>query len=196
MANQYKEKIQAALAELDPKNPEHWTDDGLPVTRMVQSLANEPGIKRSDINEVAPGFSRDPAPSTGPMVAAPTETAPAVETLVTPVATEADWKAELHADFEDAEAALAQAKQDVSDTRKRENDAQKARDAALLKMNAAFPPMSHAENIQQYLAHENEVRAAKHNAVGVYGASQLDQAMAARRSRGWSRPQRGQTVRA
>lgn len=53
-----KDKIATALAQLDHSNPEHWADDGLPRTSVVQQLANDQSIRRVDINETAPGFAR------------------------------------------------------------------------------------------------------------------------------------------
>jgi hypothetical protein len=212
MSNQYAEKITEALAKLDTQNPDHWTDDGLPVTRVVQMLAGEPAIKRSDLNEVAPGFSRDSVDGAGLGVDGGTvlEAATPIEPLgpsidpVTGLTTTLavsnpsdmpdETKAEFQAAFEDADQALVDARKATVDARTAEQKAQKARDAALIKMNAAFPPLTAAENIQQYLKHENEQRAKKFGALGVYAQSQLDQVMGARRGRHNTRPQRGQTV--
>ncbi len=192
MANKYANEITAALSKLDPQNNEHWTDDGLPVTRVVQTLANEPGIKRSDINEVAPGFSRttsEPVEETAAgEVAAPTV---ADEGAGLGIDAEEGSKEALKAEYEAAEQKLAQSRADRIAATRAENDAQKLRDKALTKLNAAFPPLSHAQNIQQYIRHETEERARK---LGHLGPSQLDAAMSARRSRGWSRPKIGQTV--
>lgn len=53
-----KETIITALSQLDHSNNDHWVDDGLPRTSVVQKLANDPTIRRQDINEAAPGFAR------------------------------------------------------------------------------------------------------------------------------------------
>jgi hypothetical protein len=194
MANQYEDKIKAALLQLDPSNAEHWTEDGLPVTRVVQQLASEPNLKRSDINEVAPGFTRE---TTEPVEK--TATGEKADAVVEPVAQAGETKdsgVDYKAAYSQAEAEYAATKRDTVEARRREDAARAAMDAARVKMNAAFPPMSHAENIQQYLKNENAVRAAKHNAAGVYAStSQIDLAMSSRRGRGWNRPQRGQVVK-
>jgi hypothetical protein len=196
MANQFADKIKAALAQLDPNNPDQWTDDGLPVTKAVQALADEVGIKRSDINEVAPGFSKASLSMNGPdaQLAPQPEAAPqaapqdAGETI-----SEDDFKIALEAAFKQSEVDLEAAKANVSAARKAELDAQKARDAALLKLQAEFPPLSAAENIQQFIRHEADQRAKAHGVQGHGGGSQLDLAMSNRgRARGWGRPQRGQ----
>lgn len=195
MANQFADKIKAALAQLDPNNPEQWTDDGLPVTKAVQALADEVGIKRSDINEVAPGFSKASLNLNGP--AATVLPDPAIEVAAPQDAgetiSEEDFKVELTAALAQAEADLEAAKADVVGARKSELDAQKARDAALLKLQHEFPPMTAAENIQQFIRHEADQRAKAHGVMGHGGGSQLDLAMSNRgRARGWGRPQRGQ----
>lgn len=186
MANKYANEITAALSKLDPQNNEHWTDDGLPVTRVVQTLANEPGIKRSDINEVAPGFSRtsaDPVEATGTGEPAAPEVSASVE------GAGLGEKATFQTAFEEAEKALAQAKDVRIAAQRAELEAQKHRDKALTALNAAFPPLTHAQNIKQYINHEQAQRAERFGP-----GSQLDAAMSARRSRGWSRPKIGQMV--
>lgn len=50
-----KEAIQEALLKLDTENAEHWTADSLP---KVEALGIE-GLKRKDITEAAPHFTRD-----------------------------------------------------------------------------------------------------------------------------------------
>lgn len=49
------EQILNALKTLDPNNPDQWTNDGLP---KVDALGVQ-GIKRSDITQVAPHFTRE-----------------------------------------------------------------------------------------------------------------------------------------
>src|ERR1035437_4719578 len=69
-----KEKILKALSKLDHSDSSMWTDDGLPITKVVQQLADDSTIKRSDITEASPGFERK-------LVS--TETGPAPEVLAT-----------------------------------------------------------------------------------------------------------------
>ena len=49
------EQIKEALLKLDVNNDELWTGDGLP---KVEALSI-PGIKRADITEAAPQFTRE-----------------------------------------------------------------------------------------------------------------------------------------
>ena len=193
--NQYADAINTALAQLDTTNNEHWTDDGLPVTRVVQTLAKEPAIKRSDINEVAPQFSRtsasEPVEETGAGEAAEPVAAAEVE-VEDEYGRDPNSKEVLQLAFDNAEQALAAANNARIAASRAVTDAQKARDKALTTLNAAFPPLSHSENIQQYIQNEQNERIRK--AGLTLGPSQLDAAMSARRSRGWTRPKLGQTV--
>lgn len=210
MAKVAKEKILAALAQLDPSVNEHWTDDGLPVTKAVQAFANDPEIKRSDINEVAPTFTResaakkDAAPARKPeMVDEPEELlsdgsnaegSGETKDEVDDLGVVSDDQAE--AAFAEASARVERAKQAQAEANRAVADAIKARDKAQRDLEATHPPLTHAQNIKQFLRGEAETRARKMGAQGVYGASQIDMAMSSRRSRGWSRPKRGQTAEA
>ncbi len=53
--------ILEALAALDPKNPDHWTKDGAPDLKTVQTSINDFQIKRADIVKVAPLFNKERA---------------------------------------------------------------------------------------------------------------------------------------
>src|SRR4051812_48072049 len=53
-----KEKIVQALASLDVADNEVWTDDGAPRVGVVAGIARME-LKRKDITEAWPGFSRD-----------------------------------------------------------------------------------------------------------------------------------------
>lgn len=193
-----KAKILAALAQLDPALPEHWTDDGSPRTSVVQALASDPTIKRSDINSTAPEFTRqaviDAKAAEAKANEAPTFPKPA-EALA--VATDG---AEPEPDFESEAEARAYYAERISaatdvldDARKAVVEAQRivqAKEAALQEtrndMQRAFPPLSVAENLKQHLARSAENRAAAANG----GRSQIDLAMSRGNSRGWKRPVR------
>jgi hypothetical protein len=60
------EDIKKALAELDSGNDAHWTDDGLPRIDVIQTLLKDPAVRRKDINEASPGFSRASEKTTEP----------------------------------------------------------------------------------------------------------------------------------
>lgn len=69
MANDQKtQKIRTALAQLDAKNDQHWTEDGLPREGIIRKLASDNTISRKDISDAQPGFQRNPvapAPQAG-----------------------------------------------------------------------------------------------------------------------------------
>lgn len=48
----------AALRQLDPNNPNHWTADGAPRLDTVKLLLNGAAVSREQLNAVAPGLSR------------------------------------------------------------------------------------------------------------------------------------------
>lgn len=53
--------IKTALVQLDPENGEHWTADGLPRIDAVEGIMGTKGVKRQDITNAAPNFTRDTA---------------------------------------------------------------------------------------------------------------------------------------
>lgn len=55
-----KEKILAALAQLDPLDDDQWTTDGSPKVETVSGLVGEV-VKRQDIVNAAPDFNREKA---------------------------------------------------------------------------------------------------------------------------------------
>lgn len=55
-----KEKILAALAQLDPLDDDQWTTDGSPKVETVSGLVGE-AVKRQDIVNAAPDFNREKA---------------------------------------------------------------------------------------------------------------------------------------
>lgn len=61
-----KELIQAALAKLDAKNDNHWTEDKLPRVEVVR-VAGAPDAKREDIMREFPNFTRDNMNLEGPV---------------------------------------------------------------------------------------------------------------------------------
>lgn len=50
-----KAAIVKALGQLDPKNDDHWTSDGLPRLDALKVS----GVKRGDVTDAAPNFTRD-----------------------------------------------------------------------------------------------------------------------------------------
>jgi len=56
--------ILEALKQLDPKNDEHWTGDGLPRMDAVEALVGDESIKRADVTAASPDFNREAAAAT------------------------------------------------------------------------------------------------------------------------------------
>jgi len=54
-----RRKIAHALLELDPKNEEHWTEDGKPSVDVVSKLSGVHEVTRVDIDFINPEFSRE-----------------------------------------------------------------------------------------------------------------------------------------
>lgn len=160
MANPLKEKITDALTKLDPANPEHWTDDGLPVTKVVQTLASDLNIKRSDITEVAPGFARDSVQTAdAPVVDPNVDPVTGVKTIPAVSAEEETGDpTEARATLEAAQAAVEVAAENLRSAQTAHVNAVRAKDRALLTFNRKFPPLDAATNIQQHLATQQRLR--------------------------------------
>ncbi len=57
------DKIKQALSKLDPKDPADWTEAGLPKLDRMQNLTGFENLKRSEVGEAAPGYTRETASS-------------------------------------------------------------------------------------------------------------------------------------
>lgn len=55
------DKLKGVLANLDPKNNSHWTQDGLPKLEIVRLLTGDSKVSRDDILSVAPELTRESA---------------------------------------------------------------------------------------------------------------------------------------
>ena len=187
--------IRTALQQLDPANAEHWTDDGLPKTGVVQRIAKDSTISRKEIQEAWPNFERPapeaaPAPDFAEAAAPPAEALPValdgtIESGAPPVEgrqiddetpmTADEIRMALEANVADAEAGLL-------DARKRH--AQAANDIPVLinavtearkELNRQFPPMSAQDNIREYIDTQNALRAARvQSSQGYAKSSDLD----------------------
>lgn len=51
--------IKEALEILDPADDEQWTEDGLPLVEIVRELTGNQNLKRKDITDAAPLFTRE-----------------------------------------------------------------------------------------------------------------------------------------
>lgn len=54
-----KAAILTALKQLDPANAEHWTGDGAPRLDVLAKLMKVSNVKRGDVTEAAPLFTRE-----------------------------------------------------------------------------------------------------------------------------------------
>lgn len=197
------DKIDAALKQLDPANNDHWTDDGLPKTAVVQKIAKDMTITRSDIQAARPGFDRDLAKASLPQqmadfedpALAPAPT-PAPEPLVqgdNPASngeemveiSDEQLQALLEKRVADGEKLIEDGRSMVARGLKMQEDGQKALMMARRDKNKYFPPITPAQNIQSYLEASNAERAAR--VAHMRGASQLDRARGGGNSRGWGR---------
>ncbi len=180
-----KAKILAALAQLDPADVKHWTDDGLPMTSVIQKLAADPTIKRTDINEAAPGFDRKAVQAARVEQAKGTETGGAPSVVAVPAdegfeGTSDELRVAMTQRISDTEetynAAQRTLKAAQDNLRKTEVDVTNAR----TDFQRKFPPMSVSENLKHHLAQSNQNRI---DAAAMRGRSPLDAALAQRNSR-------------
>jgi hypothetical protein len=197
-----KEQITDALAKLNHNDPDMWTDDGLPRTSVVQKLAGDTTIKRSDIQAASPNFSRTVPVDTdgiplkpgsggggidgGTLLAPEAPIEPTTEGSENEQMTEDEVKAILAQRVKDADHALTGAIANVAEAQRIVREAQKSVSAARAELQSAFPPLSASENIKQHLARQQERLIAQHGGQ----PARIDQAMAYGNSRGWGRPQR------
>ena len=195
MNDSQREKIRTALEQLDHDDNTHWTDDGLPRTGVVQKLANDTTIKRSDINEAVPGFARKVGDAMGDPPEGVTEAGAAEDKIKTgskdgdgELMTEAEVHAILTQNIVVAEAAVKAAQRKIMEGHADEKKAVAALAAARQDHQAKFPPMTPMENIKQYLASENAKRAAEAGKPGHYEPARVDAAAQRHNSRGWRRP--------
>jgi hypothetical protein len=203
-----KNDLVEILQNLDHADDSHWTDDGLPIVKIVQDLAGDKTITRAQLNDAAPGFSRKVAgDETGgaPETAEENNGAPPPEVRASddllfddrmdpdidgpgvPL-TEAEAEAILRRRVSDSELALEASRKGIADAQAEFIRASKRVDRARADLNRRFPPLGFSENIQQHLAKQQQLLLER--VTGGDGKGQLDQAMAIRNRRGWTRPER------
>lgn len=162
-----------ALAKLDPKNDNHWTEEGLPRIETMRMMAGNPALTREDIVAVDPMFNRSLL-ITPPVPAAVPAVPPAVvpdPVLVQATESTAPSKQEVPAvSLEDQ---LATATAFCDELQKQKNmidlayaDAQAKRDAINTAIDRLAPPVHKqvVAAIQEYQAaanREREVRGQK-----------------------------------
>ncbi len=187
--------VRAALAALDTKNDEHWTENGMPRLDALGSLK----LSRAELTAIAPLFNRTNA------VLASIETAKVEQPTGQPPIVQAPPSetqlAELEALVVAAQAEVQEAEKLKADAERRVAQAQVKADTLINAMERARPSHAHKTtmDIRQVLERGKEVRAEKAGIaselrrVGVTeamlrGSSRLDQAMARKRGFGTARP--------
>lgn len=201
-----KETLIEVLHSLDHSDDLLWTDDGLPTVKAVQDIAGDTSITRAKINDAAPGFARKVelegnnglvGDETGgaPASEIQASTADAFDASLEPEVngpgeslTEEEVKAILQRRVHDAEAAVEASRTAISEANAAYVRNLKRVDRARADLNRKFPPMDFSDNIQQHIA--NQQRLLMERVTGGEGKGQLDQAMAVRNRRGWTRPER------
>jgi len=208
MADEDKlQRIRNALAQLDPNNNEHWTDENLPRTAVVQRIVNDQTVKRGDIQAANPNFVRpqvgdplgdplgDPVEMTGPDVnGKPADVAPAAASPAQEqgeLMTEAEVKQVLLDRVNAAQMVLNTAQAKIREGHREEAESHKALNAAIADFKRQFPPLTPAQNIKAHIAGENLRRMQSVQQRGPGSASQVDQSMQRGNRRGWGRPVRG-----
>jgi hypothetical protein len=182
-------KIRAALLQLDAANDDHWTDDGLPVTSVVQRLATDQTITREDIQAAQPGFERGAHAPIEPVAvmdsAFGAEPESAAADAESRELTDEELLAVLTQAVKDQEKVLEAARQKQKDGAAEERAAIAALNKAQANLTHAFPPLTPEQNIRLHIEAQNAERAAR--AGYRLPPSQLDAAMSRGNARGWGR---------
>ena len=154
-------QILEALGKLDPLNESHWTRAGLPDISTLLQFTGLSGLKRADVDLVAPGFNRD-------TLRALSESATqATDDLSPPDATTEgeNLTAESPLSLSDERARL-QAKLDDVQRQIHELQGEERRllaetDFLTRRIEVEEPNLSTMQTIQAYLKSENEKRFAR-----------------------------------
>ena len=188
-------KIQAALAQLDPNDNSHWTNDGFPNTGVVQRIANDQTIRRVDIQATQPGFDRATAKAAMIPVefeAAPVvEAAPATPPVAVPITdddtvmiSDDQLRVVLKNKITEADAKVTQGRAMMAEGNTMVETGVKALQEARRNFHKMFPPLTAAQATREYIDASNAERARRVAARGA--ASQLDNAKKGGSARGWN----------
>lgn len=190
MSTELQNEIRAALAKLDAKDDNHWTENGLP---RLDALGFSKAPLRADVTAAAPLFTRS-----NPVVevAASQEPEAKIELPEAPTHAELDV---LQRELEAAEAEVRKAEDFKTEAERAVRVAQVKRDNLAILLDKARPMHENILGIRAVLERGKETRAAaaavaaQLREVGVTaklltGKSPLDQAMARKRGFGLQRP--------
>jgi hypothetical protein len=194
-----QEDIIKALTQLDSGNDEHWTDDGLPRVDVVQRLLKDPDVRRKDINEAQPGFSRaDPKQTTEPEDVQPgdPEITPAIaandaeeddgfDPLDGPIDDD-ELRTVMERRVAQATERLQSARAATQAAREFERKCEQWENKAKQDLYRRFPPLHPSDAIKAHLEAQQRLR---YERAG-YAPSQIDAAMGTRGRRGWGQSAR------
>jgi hypothetical protein len=189
-----KDEILAALAKLDPKNDDHWTETGNP---RLDALGFKDQPKRADVTAAAPLFTRSNTTLELPKAPAVVQSVEAAAKAIVDQ-DQSDYDALVKL-CDEAEAAVQNAKVLAKQAQDYAHALEVKRDAALKRVEKARPKNENQLGIQRVLARAVQVRAdkaglaAELKSVGVTAkllqkGSALDQAMQRKRGFGLQRP--------
>lgn len=175
-------QILEALGKLDPLNEGHWTRAGLPDVSAVAQFTGLSGLKRADIDSVAPNFNRDSLrASSGATTAATGDPSPPdATTEAENLAAEAplslsDERARLQAELDDVQRC-------IHELRREEQRLLAETDRLTRRIEVEEPNLSTMQTIQAYLKSENQKRFVR------TGQAPIDRAMRRDTRRGAMRP--------
>ena len=178
----------SVLRDMDHDDDDIWTDDGLPRMEYIEAMMGDNSIKRKDVTDAAPHFSRGHAdlPEENEVAFEKEEVDPEIS--------------EARAELRNAEADLRAAEEAVREAQLVLKNAQKIHDEAYNKVQRVDPPMTNAQAIRNFIDKSNEERMkryVKRAAVleALPGGSidprmPIDQAFERKRNRGGTRPKR------
>ena len=160
------ETIAAALALLDPKDDNSWTNDGLPAVAKVQELASLDKVTRADIQRVAPKFTRE-----NPVIENPVE--PASDEPA-----EVSYEEQLRA----AEAEVEALNDKLNEATKLRDDSQIAFEKAAKAYDVALNNLAKLRGSPQNFVTENQRYLQKQQELRMSGEqAPIDQALTGRR---------------
>jgi hypothetical protein len=181
-------RIQAALAKLDPANPDHWTNDGAPRMGAVEELVGTKSVTRADVAKAAPNFSRENPVLPGQTApAAPPEAEEAPGLAAAALAAEIQDSSLADPEGSDQEAPAAEptfeADDELSELERQVADADVALAKALAEFNAAQRKMREIEAQRDKLIVAKERAAPRHaNQIAIMGYIETQVRMRAERA--------------
>lgn len=192
-----KQKIQAAVLQLNPDNDQHWTMDGEAKLETVKFFAGIP-VSRDELNAAVPGFNREalrthfasvnveagnvtPAVQPGPTGADGNGSgpAPSAETETTTEANSGSSDREtevetLAAQIDSANARVLELQRFQVKVRENLIEAERVRDALVDRHTVLSPPPTHQQNLTAYLASRRMVNRQRITAAKILDGSGLD----------------------